>query len=253
MKKLVKALLPLMIPAVLGLLLLTGVPGYSFSGLLCFGLTGLIAVFQLLRLLERRFPKTALWIQRILSCLLIVGVLTAAVTWTLILTEASGMENDVNCQYVVVLGAGVNGNVPSLSLSERLNAARDYLILHPDTICVVSGGQGSGESITEAACMYDWLTRQGVAPQRIWQETEATSTRENIRFSLDLIEERTGQRPVSVGVVSSEYHLFRAGLIAQSEGVAALGIPAKTSWVTLRLNYYLREIVAVWAYLILGG
>ena len=38
-----------------------------------------------------------------------------------------------------------------------------------------------------------------------------------------------------------------------AEGVTSYGIPARTSWVTLRINYFLREIVAVWYYTILGG
>ena len=153
----------------------------------------------------------------------------------------------------MVLGAGVNGTVPSLSLKERLNAAYDYLIAHPDAVCVVSGGQGRGEDITEALCMFTDLTDRGIAPERVWMEDRATSTRENIRFSLDLIEEKTGTRPAEIGLVSSEYHLYRAGLLARAEQVMSFGIPAKTSWVTLRVNYFLREIAAVWYYTIFGG
>jgi hypothetical protein len=47
--------------------------------------------------------------------------------------------------------------------------------------------------------------------------------------------------------------LFRAGLLAEDEGVTAIGIPAETSWISLRINYFLREIAGVWAYWILGA
>jgi uncharacterized SAM-binding protein YcdF (DUF218 family) len=80
-------------------------------------------------------------------------------------------------------------------------------------------------------------------------EDKSTSTRENLRFSLALIESRTGERPKTIGLVSSVYHLFRAGLFAADENVKALGIPAETTWISLRINYFLREIAGVWAYL----
>jgi len=53
-------------------------------------------------------------------------------------------------------------------------------------------------------------------------------------------------------VVSSEFHLFRAGLMAEKMGLTIVGIPAKTSWVSLRINYFLREIAAVWRLKLLG-
>jgi uncharacterized SAM-binding protein YcdF (DUF218 family) len=117
----------------------------------------------------------------------------------------------------------------------------------------VSGGQGNNELISEAQCMFNELTRMGIGEDRIWMEDQSTSTRENLRFSLALIQERTGVKPARIGLVSSEYHLFRAGLMAGDEDVTALGIPARTSWISLRINYFMREIVAVWAYLLLGG
>ena len=154
---------------------------------------------------------------------------------------------------MVVFGAGVNGNVPSLSLRNRIDGAYNYLAANPDAICIVSGGQGTGENISEAECMFRELTKMGIGAERIWQEDQSTSTRENLKFSLDLIQQRTGIRPTEIGLLSSEYHLYRAGLFAQEQGVTAYGIPAETSWVSLRINYYLREIVAVWYYTLFGG
>ena len=182
----------------------------------------------------------------------LLGMLAAIATGILIGWAAEGHAS-INCRYIVVLGAGVDGTVPSLSLRERLDAAYDYLIAHPQTICVVSGGQGDGEDITEAECMYMDLIRRGIDPERIWQEDQATTTAENLRYSLALIEERTGKRPTQIGLVSSEYHLYRAGRMAADQGVSAVGIPAHTGLTILRWNYYLREIAAVWYYTILGG
>ena len=120
-------------------------------------------------------------------------------------------------------------------------------------IAIVSGGQGEDEPITEAEAMYDELVKLGIDPDRIWLEEKATSTWENINFALDLVEERTGQRPQKLGVVSSEYHLFRASLFARECGVEFVGIPAHTSRLSQMINHFMREVAGVWHYLVLGG
>ena len=101
--------------------------------------------------------------------------------------------------------------------------------------------------------MYNELTKMGIDGSRVWMEDQATSTFENLKFSMALIEAQTGARPASVGIVSSEYHLFRAGLFADAQNVESLGIPATTTWPHLRVNYFIREIIAVWHYIVFGG
>lgn len=233
--------------AVLGAALIL-FPGYRFSMVLCFGAALLFLVFSLLA--KHPTPVTKI-LRRTLLIVLILGVLAAAVTGGFILSAAHSQPS-APCEYIVVLGAGVNGTVPSLSLWERINAAYDYLTAHPDTVAILSGGQGSGEEITEAACMFRELTKMGIDGSRLLLEENSTSTIENLQFSLDVVERTTGQHPASIGIVSSEYHLFRAGLFAKELGLESAGIPAKTTWFSLRLNYYLREIAAVWKYLVLG-
>ena len=124
---------------------------------------------------------------------------------------------------------------------------------HPEVIAIVSGGQGDDEPMTEAQAMYDELVNLGIDPDRIWIEDRATSTWENLNFALELIEEKTGTRPENLGIVSSEYHLFRASLFADACGVEPVLIPARTSVVTQRINHFMREVAGVWHYLILGG
>lgn len=228
------------------------IPGYSFSSCVAFGIAFLLLLFQLLRLLSRKHEKPARVLRRILIAALCLGLAAAAITGVYIGVQGSGSA-DAPCGYVIVLGAGVNGSTPSLSLRERLDAAYAYLTAHPDTICIVSGGQGNGENITEAQCMYNDLTARGISEDRIWMEDKAASTEENIVFSLALIEARTGSRPETVGIISAEYHLCRAKLMAKAQNVQPIGIPAKTTWITLRINYFLREIVGVWYYLLFGG
>lgn len=225
------------------------VSGHHFLGTILCGIAAVTVCFYLLNFLKRKHPKPANKLTVVLIALLLAGFLAYAITLVPIIRAAAG-QPDGNYAYIVVLGAKVNGQSPSMSLQERIDAAYDYMRAHPQTIAIVSGGQGPDEGISEAKCMFQELTKMGIEENRIWMEDQSTSTRENLNFSLKLIEERTGSRPDSVGLVSSEYHIFRATLVAKECGVRATGIPAPTSWLTLKLNYYLREVAALWYYLL---
>ena len=255
MKRISFHILKWLIPAAILLLSLffyTAVHGHSFLGLVCLCLAGVISCYLLLDLLKKRFPKTAKALSIILTSVLCIGILIFAITEAVIIHASFG-QPDTDCEYIVVLGAKVNGTSPSLSLSDRIRAADAYLKAHPDTIAVLSGGQGEDEGISEAQCMFEGLTARGIEPSRLWLEDKATSTWENLHFTLDLIEEKTGIRPKTIGLVSSEYHLFRASLFGDACGVETVGIPAATSWFSIKLNYFMREVAGVWHYLILGG
>jgi uncharacterized SAM-binding protein YcdF (DUF218 family) len=179
---------------------------------------------------------------------LILGVCIGAVTGGGILTY-SHREPEKGLDYILVLGAGVG----SPTLQERIRAAYGYLSENPDTVAVVTGGQGADEPMTEAACMQEALVSMGIGADRIWIEDRATSTWENLQYSLDIIEARTGERPGRIGVLSSEFHLFRVTRQAYDWGLQIEGIPARTEDPERWLHYFIREIAGIWHYLILGG
>lgn len=119
-----------------------------------------------------------------------------------------------NLDYLVVLGARVNGTEPSLALQMRAETAAEYLMDNPDTLVIASGSMGDGENITEAECISNILQQAGIAPERILLEDKATSTAENMRFSYALMDDPAA----TVGVVTNGYHMYRAQLIARSNG-----------------------------------
>jgi len=255
MKNKLFSILKWMIPAffiALGIFFYNFIHGHSFLGLISFCIAGIICIYYLISLLKRRHYMAAKVIRTVFTTGLCLGLAVCAITEAIIIRASFG-QPDRSVSYMVVLGAKVNGTAPSLSLTDRINAAFDYMTAHPQVIAVLSGGQGPDEGISEAQCMFNGLTERGIHPDRLWLEDQATSTWENIKFSLDIIEEKTGARPSSIGLLSSEYHLFRAGLFARDCGVEAIGIPAPTAWLSLRLNYFTREVAGVWHYLILGG
>ena len=228
----------------LGIFVYFGISGCRFLGMFIVGIGILVGIYLFLIKQKTKAGNIMIWI---ITCALCAGFAVALITGIVIGKAEKGAQN-TQCNYLIVLGAGVNGTTPSLSLRERIDAAYTYLDTHPDAICVVSGGQGNGEDITEAQCMLRELIKLGIPESRIWTEEKSTSTLENIVYSLDIIESKTGVRPETAGILSSDYHLYRADMVAREAGISPICIPAKTSWWHLHLNYFLREIFAVWVY-----
>ena len=226
--------------------------GYSFSALVCLCLMGVLMFYNICYLARDRHPKLIRVVKRVFTFLLCLGLIVVGVTECMIIHASLGDPNE-SCEYVLVLGAKVRPDGPSVSLMDRIKAAAAYMEAHPGVTAIVSGGKGDDEPMTEARCMYEELVKLGVDPKRIWMEEEATSTWENLQFALNMIEEKTGQRPEKIGLLSSEYHLFRAKLFAQNCGVDAVGIPARTSRISQMVNHFMREVAGVWHYILLGG
>lgn len=233
----------------LGLSVYLFVYAFQFTGLLLM-LTGIpFWLFGLIRLMEKRWRRLAAWLRRLLWFGITLLLLCMTLTGIWVGTCCGGTENP-KADYVIVLGAGVNGTVPSPSLQERLEAAQTYLNTYPEAICILSGGQGNNEDITEAECMFRWLTERGIPLERLRKEERATSTEENLLFSLELIEAELGGKPSHLGIISSEYHLLRAELLANNLGMDVLCYPAVTKNRRFFVNMYLREIFGVWVTLL---
>lgn len=165
----------------------------------------------------------------------------------------SGMvgRQQENLDYVIVLGAQVRGTRITNSLRKRLEAAKEYLDENPDTIAVVSGGQGPGEDLSEAQCMYDYLIENGINPERVIMEDKSTSTEENIKFSMDIIEDDYEGDEPSIGVITNNFHVYRTVKVCRKKGYEVSGIPAESDRI-LFVNYMVREFFAIVQYKITG-
>lgn len=150
---------------------------------------------------------------------------------------------------VIVLGCKVRGEEPSLMLRQRIMAAYRFLEKNPSAMCIVSGGQGSDELISEAESMKRVLVEQGISEDRIIMEERSTGTDENIRFSLDKMNEYGIGG--SITIVTNDFHQLRAKLIADKYGLESYSVSARTSlW--LLPTYWLREWFGV-CYQVLFG
>ena len=141
--------------------------------------------------------------------------------------------------YIIVLGAQVHKDVPSVVLKYRLDTAIEYLNENPDTICIVSGGQGKNEPYAESEGMKKYLTENGIEKNRIIEENRSKTTEENLKFSRQFLKEQS-----SVGIITNDFHMFRALQIAKKQGLdSACGIAAPSTKFYIPNNMF-REYLA---------
>ena len=226
-------------------------PGYSFTAFVCVCIIGVILFYAIMPAVGKIFPGFARTATIVFTAALVCGLALFCVTEYFIIRASFGTA-EPQSEYLIVLGAKVRENGPSVSLQDRISAAAAFLQEHPNVIAIVSGGQGKDEPMAEADCMYQNLIALGIPESRIWVEDQSTSTDENLRFSLNLIEEKTGTRPQKIAILSSEYHLLRASLMLKKLGVEFEGVPAKTSRVSQLINHCMREVAGVWHFYIFG-
>lgn len=226
--------------------------GYTpmrFSGYLLFGVAAALLCLGLLW----QWGKKYRW-ARICKAILLAGIAAGMLLFAALeawVISWARTDNDTAVAAVVVLGAGVNGTVPSLSLQVRLEAALDYIADKPDIPIVVTGSQGPGEDISEAQCMADWLMDHGVAADRILLEDQADNTEENIEFSIEMLHDNGIDVTSNIAVVTSDYHLCRAHLLWGVPWMVPVAAHMPEAYWPLTANYFIREAFAVAAQVLL--
>ena len=172
------------------LFVLLGLIAISTCGLLFVGSWCLIFMGGFLFLLSFLWDALAnfLWLRRTAVGLLGVGsaLFLALLIW--MIYAGWFLPPDEGPYTVIVLGAKVEGDSPSLMLQRRLEVSRDVLLAHPDWPVIVTGGQGSDESRTEASVMAEWLIAQGIESSRIHLEDRSTNTAQNIEYAKAILE-----------------------------------------------------------------
>ena len=235
-------------------LMLLGYPGMNIIFCMALSLSVIIAVYQLLGMLRahKKLSKLASVLQRSLVACLVIGLSGFLMLQGLILSGAR--TEDAKVDGLIILGAGINGELPSRILMSRLDTALEYLETQGDIPIIVSGGLGPGESITEAEAMFRYLARQGADENKIWKEEKSTSTWENLAFSLALMEENgLDAENATIAIVTNEFHLYRAKHIAGTLGIDAIGVSAQTPYPSLRVLYHFREAAALLNSFVFGG
>ena len=114
----------------------------------------------------RSFTAHALWLRYAFFGAYIAYVLFMLIVGGMIYTSAHD-DPEEGADVLIVLGCAVHGERVSLTLSYRLDRAIEYLNANPNTVAIVSGGQGQGESISEAEAMRRYMVNRGIANERI--------------------------------------------------------------------------------------
>lgn len=149
-----------------------------------------------------------------------------------------------NPTHLVVLGAGLDAqNQPGEILQTRLDLARQLLQQDPQLKALLSGGQGQDEGSSEALAMQSYLLKAGISADRLLLEDQSHSTRDNLKFSRELLAQQAGiVRPV---ILTSDFHWYRASLMAERQGWSEFGVQtSSTPWWQL-LACWPREYLAL--------
>jgi uncharacterized SAM-binding protein YcdF (DUF218 family) len=213
----------------------------SFSKELLLIGTTLIIIYYLKSKDIKNFNK----IYKIIKPFIALGLVIFLVIESLIITFPK--NNLEYSEYVIVLGAGVRGTTPSLTLIQRLEATLEYVNKQDKEVSIiVSGGQGKGEDISEALAMKNYLTSKGIKESNIIMEDKSTTTNENLKFSKKIIEE-VRKEPIEkfdVTIITSDFHTYRSSKIADKLGYNNPKFYSNKTKILLTPIMYLREGLA---------
>ena len=230
----------------------------------------------------QKYPeRVPLWLPVSFVTLCASGLMIVLVTQILIFGRIPAAA-EPSLDYVIVLGAKVkpDGSL-SKTLKLRLDKALEYMKENPETMLVLSGAKGDAEPCSEADAMETYLLGQGAEPDHLLKEEQSFSTVENLAYSRVMIEKRenlleqerkaeadrllrapgeidgvpetgapTNNTPVlarqpRVGIITSNFHLCRAAMIAKKQDYATVyGIASEADKVLL-VHFSLRDGIAL--------
>ncbi len=154
---------------------------------------------------------------------------------------------EFNKDYIIILGCKIrnDGTLTNL-LKSRADRAIEFAKMQKDAtgkdiIFVPSGGKGNDEVIAEGEAIKNYLLQNGISKEKILVENKSKNTYENIKFSNELIKNQNTNAKIAFS--TTNYHVFRTGILATEQNLEMEGIGAKTKryyWI----NAFIREFVA---------
>ena len=149
--------------------------------------------------------------------------------------------------FIIILGSKIkkDGTLTPL-LKGRVDKAIDfgnkqYELNKKKIIYIPSGGKGKDEIIPESVAIKNYLLEKGIKEKQIIIEDKSTSTFENLKFSKEKIDELNDNAKIIFS--TTNYHVFRSGVIAHEQGIDCEGMGSKTKWY-FYTNALIREFIA---------
>ena len=183
-----------------------------------------------------------------LKVLLVLAAAGVLIFGALLGQVLGGARDDISGdpKAMVILGCQVRESGPSVMLRDRLDKALEYLKDHPDTVVVVSGGQGEREPASEAQAMAGYLEDHGFPREKILLEDQSVNTYQNLTYTARCLEEAGIDVKDGVVIVSNGFHLTRAKMLAGRVGFENIStLAAPSSHTPTRLKMYVREPLAL--------
>ena len=157
-----------------------------------------------------------------------------------------------NKDFIIINGCQIrkDGTLTPL-LQGRVDRAIWFAKMQKDRVgrpivFVPSGGKGTDEMLSEAEAMKRYLISQGIKEKDILAETESTTTEENFKYSHELIRKYHGSDFFNLAFSTTNYHVFRSGMLAHELGMRIEGIGSRTKsyyWINAFVREYIATIV----------
>lgn len=218
--------------------------GVTFGIVLMLAVTFAMFSWVILRRYKKKYDSKLISVAyKTVTIGIVTWITSFILIMALVITSITYDVSDKEYDYIVVLGAGLWGESLSLILEKRLEKAVELSSMMPEAKIIVSGGQGKDELISEAEAMRRYLVEHHIDDSRIISEDKSRSTSENFDFTKIILEE-ISDGEVSVLVITSDFHLFRAKRLAHKKEMVVDGVASETP-MSVYLNYLAREYLAV--------
>jgi uncharacterized SAM-binding protein YcdF (DUF218 family) len=204
---------------------------------------------EISELIKLIFPKKYPIIKKLVICIISLCIIWFIVV-SVIMIRGFSTPLPPKGTPVVILGCGLAGTHIDIMLQSRADTAIDYL-KHKDTTakCIVSGGKGEDELLSEAQAIKNYLFQNGIPENRIIIEDKSTNTYENIRNTADIIKK---DGITNLAVATDAYHEFRVSMLVKKQNLEFFALPSHTP-PNLFLAYWIRESLAVTKVLVFGS
>ena len=183
--------------------------------------------------------------KKIIKILIIICLIVFILTCTINLIVISKSNKYINknidyndYEYILVLGAKVTNNTPSLMLKDRLDKALEIYKSNNNIKIIVSGDSQDPTIYDEVSVMYNYLIKNNVNKDNIIKDNYGISTYDSIVRMKDIIKDK------KVIIVTQKYHLYRSIFVAREYNIDSIGISAKEVNYFGKTNREVREILA---------
>lgn len=160
------------------------------------------------------------------SRLVIILIIGCFVYFSIDIYSYGDVNELVEADAAIVLGAAVWGDKPSPVFEERINhGIWIYKNGYVDKI-IFTGGKGENNEFSESSIAKNYAIENSIPAKDILIEEKSTITQENILYATQIVNENNYSKVI---IVSDPLHMKRAMLMAKDCGLEAYSSPTQTT------------------------